>query len=129
MPRGDRTGPVGYGPMSGRGLGFCAGYDAPGFMNWSAPRMGRGWGRGWGGAGFGRGNAWRRGWGAPGPGYAGPGMYGAPYGGVPYSEAAPSPEDEAEYLRQQAKYLEREQAALNKRLRELESGQSGEESK
>ena len=40
MPRGDRTGPLGRGPMTGRGLGYCAGYDAPGFM------FGRGFGRG-----------------------------------------------------------------------------------
>ena len=33
MPRGDRTGPMGMGPMTGRGAGYCAGYDVPGFMN------------------------------------------------------------------------------------------------
>jgi len=33
MPRGDRTGPTGMGPMTGRAAGFCAGYPAPGFMN------------------------------------------------------------------------------------------------
>ena len=27
MPRGDRTGPRGMGPMTGRRLGFCAGND------------------------------------------------------------------------------------------------------
>ncbi|HHT94051.1 MAG TPA: DUF5320 domain-containing protein [Clostridiaceae bacterium] len=32
MPRGDGTGPLGMGPMSGRGLGFCAGYNTPGYM-------------------------------------------------------------------------------------------------
>jgi len=31
MPRGDRTGPDGMGQMTGRGLGYCAGYDSPGF--------------------------------------------------------------------------------------------------
>jgi len=25
MPRGDRTGPLGMGPLTGRRLGFCAG--------------------------------------------------------------------------------------------------------
>lgn len=25
MPRGDGTGPMGYGPLTGRGLGWCAG--------------------------------------------------------------------------------------------------------
>lgn len=26
MPRGNRMGPMGQGPMTGRGAGFCAGY-------------------------------------------------------------------------------------------------------
>jgi hypothetical protein len=53
MPRGDRTGHWGAGPMTGRAAGYCAGYAVPGFMN---PRRGygRGFGRGWG-RGFGRG--------------------------------------------------------------------------
>ncbi|AEF16937.1 hypothetical protein Thexy_0897 [Thermoanaerobacterium xylanolyticum LX-11] len=33
MPRGDGTGPMGYGPMSGRGMGFCCGHGAPGYMS------------------------------------------------------------------------------------------------
>ncbi|MGB6837179.1 MAG: DUF5320 domain-containing protein [Dehalococcoidia bacterium] len=33
MPRGDRTGPVGLGPMTGRAAGYCGGYGMPGFMN------------------------------------------------------------------------------------------------
>lgn len=32
MPRGDGTGPLGMGPMAGRGLGFCAGNKTPGYM-------------------------------------------------------------------------------------------------
>ena len=31
MPRGDGTGPAGFGPMTGRAAGYCAGYDTPGF--------------------------------------------------------------------------------------------------
>jgi hypothetical protein len=59
MPRGDKTGPYGAGPMTGRAAGYCAGYSVPGYMN---PRRGygRGFGRG-GGRGFGRG--WGRGYG------------------------------------------------------------------
>jgi hypothetical protein len=63
MPRGDRTGPNGMGPTTGRAAGFCAGYDAAGWV--SAPelrgrgrRIGRGFahGRGFaGGQGFGGG--------------------------------------------------------------------------
>lgn len=33
MPRRDGTGPVGVGPMTGRGLGFCSGYDTPVYGN------------------------------------------------------------------------------------------------
>ena len=61
MPRGDRTGPSGAGPMTGRAAGYCGGYFVPGYVNpvggygrgWGRGR-GRGFGRGWGG-GFGRG--------------------------------------------------------------------------
>lgn len=28
MPRGDRTGPMGMGPMTGRGAGYCGGFGA-----------------------------------------------------------------------------------------------------
>ncbi len=51
MPGGDRTGPMGMGPMTGRGAGFCTGYGAPGFVNRGFRRgffgFGRGAGRGW----------------------------------------------------------------------------------
>ena len=30
MPRGDGTGPAGFGPLTGRGAGYCAGYPVPG---------------------------------------------------------------------------------------------------
>ncbi|MBP8912835.1 MAG: DUF5320 domain-containing protein, partial [Phycisphaerae bacterium] len=44
MPGGDGTGPVGMGPMTGRGVGYCAGYPTPGYM---IGGVGRGfWGRG-----------------------------------------------------------------------------------
>lgn len=33
MPRGDGTGPLGRGSMTGRGMGYCAGFDAPGYAN------------------------------------------------------------------------------------------------
>lgn len=52
MPGGDRTGPMGAGPMTGRGLGYCVGYGASGFSH-------RGGGWGLGGRGRGRGGGWR----------------------------------------------------------------------
>jgi len=60
MPKGDKTGPWGAGPMTGRARGYCAGYSVPGYMN-PVRGYGRGWGRGFGrrcrrwGSGLGRG--------------------------------------------------------------------------
>jgi hypothetical protein len=50
MPRGDRTGPMGMGPMSGRAAGRCGGFDIPGCASTGLGR-GRGWGFGRGGGG------------------------------------------------------------------------------
>lgn len=51
MPGGDGTGPLGFGPATGRALGYCAGYRQAGY---ASPGFGRGWfGRGRGrGRGF-----------------------------------------------------------------------------
>lgn len=49
MPRGDRTGPDGFGPMTGRGTGFCNGFDRPGYMN-AGRRLGRSFSRGFRGS-------------------------------------------------------------------------------
>jgi hypothetical protein len=38
MPRGDGTGPVGLGPLTGRAASFCAGFPVQGYMN---PVVGR----------------------------------------------------------------------------------------
>ena len=108
MPAGDRTGPWGVGPMTGRGMGYCAGLPGPGFMS---PGSGLGLGRGFGfgrgfgrGFGFGRGRGWRRGGFGAFLGYPYPPMtpygypnYGAPYGypssysyGYPYEMGYPA---------------------------------------
>jgi hypothetical protein len=63
MPGGDRTGPRGLGAMTGRGLGYCADYDTPGYAKGPAMGVGRGRGRGGGGFrgrgfGYGRGLGW-----------------------------------------------------------------------
>jgi hypothetical protein len=44
MPRYDGTGPWGYGPMTGRGMGPCA----RGFRGGMGCRYSGGWGQGWG---------------------------------------------------------------------------------
>ncbi len=49
MPRGDRTGPLGEGPRTGRGLGLCSGYNTPGFYKSPGGFLGSG------NFGFGRG--------------------------------------------------------------------------
>jgi hypothetical protein len=105
MPRGDGTGPIGMGPMTGRAAGYCAGYGVPGFMN---PYGGRGLGTAWGrGGGRGMAMAWRRGF-APAP--------------FPAAYAAPEPtrEEELSALRNQADWLKAQLETVNSRLQELQ---------
>ncbi len=119
MPWGDRTGPRGRGPMTGRGAGYCAGYDMPGYANPIGGRgFGRGFGRGWGrGRGFGRGFGWGRGrsfeyypdYDYPEPYYPGP----APV----YQE--PAPEEEKAYLENMVKGMEKELGDIKARIKEL----------
>lgn len=108
MPWGDRTGPLGLGPMTGRGAGYCAGFGMPGYAN-AVGRFGAGFRRGFGGRGRGFRNwfyatglpIWMRtGWTAP--------QY-------QYSE-----DDEKSFLKQQVDFLNKTIDNLNKRLAELE---------
>ncbi|MDA3879638.1 MAG: DUF5320 domain-containing protein [Prolixibacteraceae bacterium] len=62
MARGDKTGPMGQGPMTGRSLGYCAGYDSPGFTRGFGGGRGQGHGSG-GGMRRGRGMGNGRGFG------------------------------------------------------------------
>ena len=99
MPFGDGTGPLGLGPRTGRGLGYCAGFGAPGFL------AGRGWGRGfrfrWRGRGFG----WRwAGWFYP-----------------PYRPL--STKEERDYLEREIEALRTQTADLEKRLEELKKSE------
>lgn len=48
MPGGNKTGPMGEGPMTGRGAGYCSGINFSGFSN-AGPRRGVGMGAGRGG--------------------------------------------------------------------------------
>ena len=118
MPGGDRTGPWGLGPMTGRGLGYCAGYSSPGFTK-GIPR-GRGFGRG-GGRGFGRG-FWGRGRGFWGRGYFQEPYYGPTPYYPPYQQGVstePAREEEKAYLEDMVKALEEEIKSIKDRLREL----------
>jgi len=124
MPGGDRTGPGGMGPMTGRGAGYCAGYSVPGYMNPAGGYGGYGRGRG-GGMGGGRG---RRNWyyqtGMPGWSRA---SYGYPaWGG--YAPPAPpypsmpvqAPAGEMEMLKQESDYLREQLNAIQERMETLE---------
>lgn len=94
MPRRDSTGPLGQGPMTGRGLGPCGGGRAAG--------LGRGLGLG---LGLGLGWGWRRG----ARRFAGP---------VPTT-----PADEAAALKERADILEAQLSAVKQRITRLETGQ------
>ncbi len=119
MPRGDRTGPWGVGPMTGRGLGYCAGYSTPGYTKGPGMGWGRGygWGRGWGGGGWGRGRGFY-----PSPYYYPP--YGTPSyppATVPPWPTTLDPEAESKYLDQTLKSMKKEIELIEKRLEELAS--------
>lgn len=101
MPRGDRTGPAGQGPMTGRGLGYCAGYNSPGFTR------GYGMGMGWGGG--------RRGYGY---GY-GRGYFGPNYAYPPPVQQQTEPEQEISALKAQAGALQNQLKNILDRLESL----------
>ena len=111
MPYGDRTGPLGQGPMTGRGAGYCAGNNMPGSASpgFGFGRRG-GWGRG-GGFGFRHNNyglfgGWRAGWNAPG------------------SVAPPTAEQERTVLKNQADALKTSLENIERRLRELDENKN-----
>jgi len=133
MPGGDRTGPMGMGPRTGRSLGFCEGYPEPGYTK---PGFGRGfYSRGgvFGGGGRGRRNQYYAtglpGWARYGRGMqawgispqipAGysttPGYYGEPLTPVV------SEEDRINFLKDQAKYLEESLSEIKRQISEVKS--------
>jgi hypothetical protein len=112
MPRGDRTGPMGYGPMTGRGAGYCAGYPTPGF---GAPGF-RGGFRGWAGGQI------------PGGGFQGGGRgwrHRFFESGLPrwarFYEGDISPEQETNWLKERVNQLQGQMDAINQRIKEIES--------
>jgi hypothetical protein len=107
MPRGDRTGPMGMGQMTGRGAGYCGGFGAPGFTNAMPGRGGMGFGRGRG-RGFGMGMGWRHGW----------AFQNAQVASQPVSYQQV---DELSLLKNQAKYFGEALQSINTRISELET--------
>ena len=138
MPGGDRTGPMGAGPMTGRGVGLCAGYTMPGYMNPAYGRgfrggRGRGFGRGFGGGG---GRGWRHQHYATGlPGWARGSAYPYPGGYPVASSEAPTLKavrhEELRYLKEQAQYLKEALDDIEIRINELrqEAGNAGKDQK
>ncbi|MCD4689684.1 MAG: DUF5320 domain-containing protein [Desulfuromonadaceae bacterium] len=100
MPRGDRTGPLGQGELAGRQLGYCAGYDVPGYAQdgFYGCSHGRGLARG------GQGRVFRR---------------GVRRGGGPQEPAMGPPANEAVQLKGRIGQLERTLGALKQRLETL----------
>ncbi len=113
MPFGDKTGPVGMGPMTGRGAGYCSGFASPGYSN-SGGRRGGGMGMKRGG---GRGHRNM---------YFATGQTGWQRTGfnpeVENAQAAPEkmdPDIELEMLTSQTASLEKTLKSINKRISEL----------
>lgn len=100
MPGGDRTGPLGLGARTGRGVGYCAGFGGPGFS------AGRGWGRGFG-RGFG--GRWA-------------GAFYPPYN-APTPYYPPSSADERDYIEREIKALREQTTSLEKKLDELKKSE------
>ncbi|MEJ2596728.1 MAG: DUF5320 domain-containing protein [Anaerolineales bacterium] len=108
MPGGDRTGPQGLGPMTGRGAGYCGGYDRPGFAS-PVPGYGRRFGGRFGGWGGGRG--WRHWYHATGlPAWARP----------EYPVPVQTTEQELTGLKNEAEWLKGQLEAINQRIQALE---------
>lgn len=120
MPGFDGTGPMGAGPLTGGGRGFCRASGRPsGRRGGSGRGVGRGFGAGFGlgyGRGFGPRNFYPAAWDGYGPGY------GASYAG-PYAERS---QDELSMLKSEADRMRGELGAITKRIGELESKSSPE---
>lgn len=105
MPRGDGTGPFGFGQRTGQGAGFCSGFSEPGFMATSGIGFSRCLGRG-----YGRGFGYRRMF--HNAGY--PAAAGFTRSAALYSEA-----EEKELLQKRAEVLEKQLNQVNGRLSAL----------
>ena len=121
MPRGDRTGPWGEGPLTGGGFGYCSGYPDPGYVR-GGPGRAAGRGPYPSGAGGWRHRYWFYATGLPGwarAGY-GPGwVYPRPLG-VPPAEPEMTREEEISYLKAESQGAKEALGRIESRLKELE---------
>ncbi|MBU0536280.1 MAG: DUF5320 domain-containing protein [Nanoarchaeota archaeon] len=108
MPNRDGTGPGGYGSRTGGRMGFCSGFNAPGYTN-------SGFGRGFGfSRGRCRGFGWRF-WQPVEPAYPGNSVYSQ----LPKDQEKQMLEQEAKAIEQEEKALKEEKESVKKRLEEL----------
>jgi hypothetical protein len=119
MPRGDRTGPLGEGPITERAAGYCAGNARPGLGG--GPGAGRGAYRPGSGAGFGGGRGC-----AAGGGFGHRNRFYAT--GVPFSACTvpvPEPflprEEEIELLKSESERLRSVLETIDQRLAQIET--------
>ena len=112
MPGGDRTGPMGMGPRTGRGAGYCGEAGAPGFISrMCGVFLGQGRGRG--------GRGWRNMFHATGlPGWMRSGTGGVAPAEVPASEA------ERQSLQDQVETLQSQLDEVKRRLAQSEAAKT-----
>ena len=130
MPGGNGTGPLGQGPMTGRGLGYCTGYANPGFAA-GGGRLGLG-------LGFRRGAGWHN----PYYGYYGHPQFGRgqwfgryyptynaavnPYYSYPYTYGAgAAPETEITALKETLSQISDTLNGITQRISEIEKNKQG----
>jgi hypothetical protein len=108
MASGDRTGPMGQGSGTGRALGYCPGYDEPGYTK-RIGGMGRGQGLGFrGGRGLAHGRGFHFDW-----------PFRGHFPGSQWRDTF-SRDDEINALKSQKEELELMQKNIEKRLGDLE---------
>jgi hypothetical protein len=111
MPGGDGSGPNGMGPMTGRAAGLCAGNTRPGFFNIpGGRRFLNGFGRTGRGPGRGAGRGFRN-------NYYTNNMFSSYETGNPQDVPV---RENAEILKSQAQYLQKNLDVINLRIQELE---------
>ena len=140
MPGGDRTGPAGLGPMTGRAAGYGAGRPVPGYLSlvprrglwgWARGRgRGRGKGRG-GGRGMGKGRGLGRGMGRgrgmmPSAGTAPRPQIGEEEVSAPTTPPPPASrggsDQELQGLKAQARGIEQKLRATNEKVAQMQLG-------
>lgn len=107
MPRGDRSGPVGMGPMTGRRLGYCAGNQVPGFVFYGGCNC------------LGRGRKNRRFF----RGFYGP-VSANPENFYPVQESVYNRQAELDYLKAQKENLRQDLEEIEKQISYLEQDQA-----